>query len=77
MYVVNPAATGEVHAVPAYASVKDIPDPLHLAIIAVPAAAVLDVAAECGVRGDARLLVVISAGFAEIGPEGDALQGNI
>ncbi|MET0740667.1 MAG: GNAT family N-acetyltransferase [Candidatus Nanopelagicales bacterium] len=74
LYAVNPAASGEIHGVPAYASVKDIPDPVHLAVVAVPAAAVLDVAAECGARGDVRGLVVVSAGFAETGPEGQQRQ---
>jgi acyl-CoA synthetase (NDP forming) len=46
--------------------VTDVPDPVDLAIICVPAHLVLEVAQDCvskGVRG----LVVISAGFAEVG----------
>ena len=45
-------------------------------MIAVPAAAVVDVARECGERG-VRALVVISAGFAETGPEGAERQREL
>ena len=58
-----------VQAVHAYRSVADLPEDVELAVIAVPAAKVIDVARECGERG-VRALVVISAGFAEAGPEG-------
>ncbi len=75
VYPVNPAATA-VASVHAYPSVKAIPEPVDLAVIVVPAASVLAAARECleaGVRG----LVVISAGFAEIGAAGRALQDEL
>ena len=68
VYPVNPSAD-VVQAVHAYPSVADLPEDVDLAVIAVPAAAVLDVARQCGERG-VRALVVISAGFAETGPDG-------
>jgi acetate---CoA ligase (ADP-forming) len=68
MYPVNPKATS-VHSVPAYRSIADVPDPVDLAIITVPKAHVLDVAVACGERG-VRALVVITAGFKEIGGAG-------
>jgi acyl-CoA synthetase (NDP forming)/GNAT superfamily N-acetyltransferase len=61
LYVVNPRArqiSGE-HCLP---SVLDLPEPADLAVIAVPAAAVLDVAQQCGQRG-VRSLVVITSGL--------------
>ena len=61
LYVVNPRArqiSGE-HCLP---SVLDLPGPADLAVIAVPAAAVLDVAEQCGQRG-VRSLVVIASGL--------------
>jgi len=61
LYVVNPRArqiSGE-HCLP---SVLDLPEPADLAVIAVPAAAVLDVAEQCGQRG-VRSLVVITSGL--------------
>jgi len=75
VYPVNPAAS-VVQCVPAYASVEDVPGPVDLAVIAVPAARVLQVAEECG-RKDVRALVVLSAGFAETGPEGRARQAAL
>jgi acyl-CoA synthetase (NDP forming)/GNAT superfamily N-acetyltransferase len=61
LYVVNPRArqvSGE-HCLP---SVLDLPEPADLAVIAVPAPAVLDVAEQCGQRG-VRSLVVITSGL--------------
>jgi acetyl coenzyme A synthetase (ADP forming)-like protein len=75
VYPVNPAATS-VQAMPAYPSVGDLPVAVDLAVIAVPAAAVLDVARECGVAG-VRGLVVISAGFAEVNAAGAAMQREL
>jgi acyl-CoA synthetase (NDP forming) len=72
---VNPAAA-TVQDVPAYPTVEDIPGPVDLAVIVVPAARVLEVARECGAKG-VRSLVVISAGFAETGPEGRARQHEL
>ena len=52
-----------------YRSVKDIPDEVDLAVIAVPAPVVPKVAEECGEKG-VKALLVISAGFKEVGGEG-------
>jgi acetyl coenzyme A synthetase (ADP forming)-like protein len=75
VYPVNPAAT-VVQSVPAYPSVEAIPVPIDLAVITVPAAQVLDVADACGRKG-VRALVVISAGFAEVGEAGRARQREL
>lgn len=68
VYPVNPAATS-VAGVRAYASMADIPDPVDLAVVVVPAPAVPGVVADCADKG-VHGLVVISAGFAETGEEG-------
>ena len=68
VYPVNPKADS-VQSVHAYRSVTDIPGPVDLAIVVVPAARVNDVIEECGRKG-VRAAVVISAGFKEIGGEG-------
>jgi len=61
LYVVNPRARqiGGEHCL---SSVLDLPEPADLAVIAVPAAAVLDVADQCGRRG-VRSLIVITSGL--------------
>jgi acetate---CoA ligase (ADP-forming) len=68
LYPVNPKATS-VHSVPAYRTVSDIPGEIDVAIITVPKELALAVAEECGVRG-VRTLIVITAGFKEVGPAG-------
>ncbi|MEM4461291.1 MAG: acetate--CoA ligase family protein [Candidatus Bathyarchaeia archaeon] len=68
IYPVNPNAT-EILGLKCYPRITDIPSDVDLAIISIPAQAVLDVAEECGRRG-VKYIVVISAGFKEIGPEG-------
>ena len=75
VYPVNPRAR-EIHSVRAYPSVLDIPDPVDLAIIVVPARHVLHVVHECGQKG-VRGLIVISAGFREIGPEGAKREARL
>jgi len=72
VYPVNPLARA-VASVRAYPTVAAIPEPVDLAVIAVPAPAVLEAARACldaGVRG----LVVVSAGFTEVGDEGRRRQ---
>ena len=61
LYVVNRRAR-QVSGEHCLASVLDLPEPADLAVIAVPAAAVLDVAEQCGQRG-VRSLVVITSGL--------------
>jgi acetate---CoA ligase (ADP-forming) len=74
-YPVN--ARGEpVAGVRAYRSIEEIPDPVDLAVLALPAAAVLDAAEQALERG-VRALVVITAGFAEIGREGEERQRRL
>jgi acyl-CoA synthetase (NDP forming)/RimJ/RimL family protein N-acetyltransferase len=68
LYVVHPEAD-QVQGVRAHRRIADVPGSVDLAVIAVPAPAVLDVVADCAAKG-VRGLVVISAGFAEEGPEG-------
>jgi succinyl-CoA synthetase alpha subunit/GNAT superfamily N-acetyltransferase len=75
IYPVNPKAA-VVHGLRAYPSVRDLPEPVDLAVVAVPPQAVLGVVDDCAARG-VRALVVVSAGFAECGREGAELQGRL
>ncbi|MGA7280532.1 MAG: GNAT family N-acetyltransferase [Acidimicrobiia bacterium] len=75
LYPVNPKAK-VINSVLAYPTVGDIPDEVDLAYIVVPQRFVIDVARQCaeaGVRG----IVVISAGFSEIGEEGARLEQEL
>jgi acyl-CoA synthetase (NDP forming)/GNAT superfamily N-acetyltransferase len=70
LYTVNPRARqiGGEHCL---SSALDLPEPVDLAVIAVPAATVLDVAGQCGQRG-VRSLVVVTAGL-EVAARADLL----
>jgi len=66
----------EVLGLKAYQSVEQVPEPVDLAVIATPARTVPDVLEQCGKAG-INGIIIISAGFKEIGPEGRALEEKI
>ncbi len=68
VYPVNPRHK-HIHSLRAYPSVEDIPDPVDLAVIVVTRDQVLPTVEACARKG-IRGLVVISAGFREVGKEG-------
>jgi acetyl coenzyme A synthetase (ADP forming)-like protein len=74
-YAVNPSAK-RIADVQAYPSVIDVPHEVDLAVIAVPAPEVPEVIEECGAK-KVRGVVVITAGFAETGPEGLAAERDL
>jgi acetate---CoA ligase (ADP-forming) len=65
-----------VAGVRGYRSIAEIPDPVDLAVLCVPASIVLD-AAEEALTARVRALVVITAGFAETGSEGADRQERL
>ncbi|HEV2887325.1 MAG TPA: GNAT family N-acetyltransferase [Jatrophihabitans sp.] len=67
IFPVNPQARS-VSATLAYPSVADLPGEVDLAVLAVPAAEVGELVAQCGARG-VRGLVVLSGGFGESGTD--------
>ena len=75
VYPVNPSSE-VIQSVPAYKSILDCPGKIGLAIIVVPARLVVQVAKECAKKG-VKAVVVVSAGFAEIGGEGKDLQKQL
>lgn len=72
IHFVNPKG-GTLLERPVYAGVAETPDPVDLAVILIPAAAVPGALAACGERG-IRAAIVASGGFRETGPEGAALE---
>ena len=75
VYPINPKG-GMLQGLQAYASILDTPEAPELAIVAVPAQAALQAVRDCASRG-VRGVIVLSAGFAEAGPEGAALQAEM
>ncbi|MFE2558236.1 GNAT family N-acetyltransferase [Streptomyces sp. NPDC059352] len=79
VHAVNAGLTdgpAELDGVPAHPSVGAIGEPVDLAIVAVPADRVPEVVADCGEHG-VQGLVVLSAGYAESGPEGRERQRQL
>jgi len=75
VYPINPKAS-ELCGLKCYPSILDVEQPVDLAVIAVPAAIVPEVARQAGEKG-VKGLVVISAGFREIGQEGANLEKEL
>lgn len=75
VYPIN-SKSPAVQSVPAYPSISACPGPIDIALVAVPAHAVVDCAKECAKKGT-RGLVVISAGFSESGKEGAKTQQEL
>jgi acyl-CoA synthetase (NDP forming)/RimJ/RimL family protein N-acetyltransferase len=72
---VHPTAS-TVDGLTAYRTLSDAPGPVDLAVVAVPADGVPEVVADCAAAG-VRGLVVVSAGFAEAGPDGAEAQARL
>jgi acyl-CoA synthetase (NDP forming)/GNAT superfamily N-acetyltransferase len=79
LYAVNkafPEGRKELDGIPAHRSVRDIEGPVDLAVVAVPVEHVPEVVTECGEHG-VQGLVVVTAGYAESGPEGRERQREL
>ncbi|ABN57630.1 MULTISPECIES: acetate--CoA ligase family protein [Methanoculleus] len=66
----------EVQGLKAYPSILDIPNPVDMAVITVPAKHVPSVIEECGQKG-VSMVVIITAGFKEMGEGGKALEDRV
>ncbi len=75
VFPVNPKRPN-ILGLKAYPSLADVPDPVELAVIVTPPPTIPGVMDECvaaGVKG----AIIISAGFKEIGPEGEELERRV
>jgi len=72
IYPVNPN-TDSILGIEVYPSVKKIPEKVDLAVIVTPAKTVPKILDECAEAG-VRCVVIISAGFSEIGKQGQKLE---
>jgi len=75
VHPVHPEATA-VAGVRAHRSLADVPDQIDVVVVCVPAPEVVQVIEDCG-RAHVAAAIVISAGFAETGPEGRAVQDEV
>jgi len=72
IHFVNPKG-GELFGRAIHPSVAEVPDPVDLAVILIPAASVPEALEACGKRG-IPAAIIGSGGFREVGPEGAALE---
>ena len=72
---INPQG-GEVHGVPLYPKLADVPFPVDLAVLIIPPAAVVQSLRDCAERG-VKGVVISAEGFAESGPEGRRYQEQV
>lgn len=75
VFPVNPKAK-VIHSMKSYSTILDVPDAVDLAIIIVPKEYVKETVQQCGEKG-VKGLVVISAGFSEVGPEGKKREREV
>ncbi len=75
VYPVHPKAVS-VQSIRAWRDVREIPDPVDLAVLVVPGEQVLETARACAEKG-VKGMVVITAGFKEVGPEGLAAEQEL
>ena len=75
LYPVNPKEQS-VQGLRSYPSVADIPDEIDLAVLVIPSGAIPDAVSACAAKG-IQAAIVITAGFAELGDKGRALQDEM
>jgi acetyltransferase len=75
VYAVNPSIP-EVQGAASYASILDIPGPVELAVVVVPAPVVPQVFRQCAEK-KVKAAVIITAGFGEVDDEGARLQAEV
>ncbi|NIO71818.1 MAG: hypothetical protein GTN71_23015 [Anaerolineae bacterium] len=72
VYPINPKAD-EILGLKCYPSVLDVPDPIDLAVVVIPRKYVASSLEECGQKG-VKGVIIITAGFREVGSEGWATK---
>ncbi len=75
IYPINPKG-GEILGLTVYPNILDVPDPVELAIIMIPAPFVPEVMEQCGQRG-VKAVIVVTGGFRETGEKGAALEQQL
>lgn len=76
VYGINPKEN-TVQTVPCFASAEQLPKPVDLAILSIPAGRVVHAVEDLIQNASCRAFIVLSAGFKETGPEGATLQTRL
>jgi len=75
VYLVNPKAD-EIAGRKVYKTIGDVPGPVDLAVVTVPAVQALQLIPDLKAKG-IRYMLLISSGFGEVGPEGRELEKKL
>ena len=75
IYPVNPNANA-VYGFPAFRDVTDIPEPVELAVLTIPAESVEKAIRACGLKG-VKGITIITAGFGEAVPGGREIETTL
>jgi acyl-CoA synthetase (NDP forming) len=75
VYLVNPKG-GEIAGRPVYKTLTDIPDPVDLVVVTIPASQVLALLPACQAKG-VRYMLLVTSGFCETGEEGAILERQL
>ena len=75
IFAINPKHD-TVQGEPAFASLEAVGEPVDLAVVATPAATIPAIVEACGEHG-IKMMLILSAGFREIGEEGKRLEKQI
>ena len=75
IFPVNPSYR-EILGLPCYPSIHDVPEPVDLMVVTIPAPRVADLLAQCE-PGRVRTALVLTSGYAEVGPEGARMQTEL
>ncbi|NLL10248.1 MAG: CoA-binding protein [Methanomicrobiales archaeon] len=75
LYPVNPQAE-DILGIPVYKTLSDIPEPVEMVVVAIPAPKAPEIIHEAGKLG-AKVAVILTAGFRETGEEGRKLEDEL
>lgn len=75
LYPVNPQAE-DILGIPVYKTLSDIPEPVEMVVVAIPAPKVPAIIHEAGLRG-VKVAVILTAGFRETGEEGKKIEDEL
>jgi acyl-CoA synthetase (NDP forming) len=75
LYPVNPSYS-EIGGLRCYPSIGDVPEPVDLMVVTIPANRVPELLAQCQ-PGRVRAALVLTSGYAEVGPEGARMQEKL
>ncbi|MCP4112398.1 MAG: CoA-binding protein [Desulfobacteraceae bacterium] len=74
IYPINPKSD-EIRGIKAYKTISDVPEDIDIAHMVIPSKHVPQAVEDCGKKG-VKAIIINTAGFKEIGPEGEAIQND-